>query len=357
MYIFAVALWAACLGLYLAALARELVVGRSGRGLGWPDNPLAALWCLLWCLAAGLAYIEQCVVGQRKDFGFLIDALSRLLPLVASGAGLSLLALARLIRRAVYAESANDGPATRGRSGPLNRPRDMALAAALAILCLIGCRYLVPSDFTRRSEAILLAWDSFSYLILTTALCLGLHGACARFRARARFRACARFRQGDSSQNAASPDPRQAPYFTAGLVAATLSLAALAFDLGPGLGLIRARGFPCLSVPLGMAGLFRLVASSPPHNPAKAPPWGAARAIPQSPSPKGGLGPGLSLLSARELEVARLTSLGLTNHEIAERLFISLATAKKHVANAMAKTATRNRAGLAAMVQREYLGK
>lgn len=42
-------------------------------------------------------------------------------------------------------------------------------------------------------------------------------------------------------------------------------------------------------------------------------------------------------LTAREIEILRLIATGLRNHEIAERLFISLHTVKRHVANAYAK--------------------
>jgi DNA-binding CsgD family transcriptional regulator len=51
-------------------------------------------------------------------------------------------------------------------------------------------------------------------------------------------------------------------------------------------------------------------------------------------------------LTAREHEVAVLLAYGLTNHEIAERLDISIRTAEMHRANAMRKLDARNRAAV-----------
>ena len=54
----------------------------------------------------------------------------------------------------------------------------------------------------------------------------------------------------------------------------------------------------------------------------------------------------LTPLTERELEIVALGGGGLSNQEIAERLFISPATAKTHVNRAMMKTAARDRAQL-----------
>ncbi|WP_030160676.1 response regulator transcription factor [Glycomyces sp. NRRL B-16210] len=51
-------------------------------------------------------------------------------------------------------------------------------------------------------------------------------------------------------------------------------------------------------------------------------------------------------LTSRETEIVALVARGLTNGEIADRLFISPATAKTHVHRAMMKLAVRDRAGL-----------
>jgi DNA-binding NarL/FixJ family response regulator len=51
-------------------------------------------------------------------------------------------------------------------------------------------------------------------------------------------------------------------------------------------------------------------------------------------------------LTARELEVTSLVGQGLSNSEIAARLFISVTTAKTHVNRAMMKTGSRDRAQL-----------
>lgn len=56
--------------------------------------------------------------------------------------------------------------------------------------------------------------------------------------------------------------------------------------------------------------------------------------------------PGLSELTERELELTKLVAAGLSNTEIAGRLFISPATVKTHVNRAMMKTSARDRAQL-----------
>jgi DNA-binding NarL/FixJ family response regulator len=56
--------------------------------------------------------------------------------------------------------------------------------------------------------------------------------------------------------------------------------------------------------------------------------------------------PALDVLTDREREVMQLVAGGLTNEEIAERLFVSPATAKTHVSRAMVKLGARDRAQL-----------
>jgi DNA-binding NarL/FixJ family response regulator len=56
--------------------------------------------------------------------------------------------------------------------------------------------------------------------------------------------------------------------------------------------------------------------------------------------------PGFAELTDREREVTQLVGGGLSNTEIAERLFISPSTAKTHVNRAMMKTGARDRAQL-----------
>jgi len=66
----------------------------------------------------------------------------------------------------------------------------------------------------------------------------------------------------------------------------------------------------------------------------------ASRAKDPRPSPQ------LALLTEREREVMALVGAGLSNEEIAERLFMSPATAKTHVSRAMIKLGARDRAQL-----------
>jgi DNA-binding NarL/FixJ family response regulator len=56
--------------------------------------------------------------------------------------------------------------------------------------------------------------------------------------------------------------------------------------------------------------------------------------------------PQLDQLTARETEIVGLVAEGLSNQEIAERLFLSPATARTHVSRAMIKLGARDRAQL-----------
>ena len=59
---------------------------------------------------------------------------------------------------------------------------------------------------------------------------------------------------------------------------------------------------------------------------------------------------GASVLSQRELDVARLAAAGRSNPEIAEQLFISRKTVERHISNALAKVGARNRTELATRI-------
>jgi DNA-binding NarL/FixJ family response regulator len=52
-------------------------------------------------------------------------------------------------------------------------------------------------------------------------------------------------------------------------------------------------------------------------------------------------------LSSREVEVLRLVARGLTNREVAERLFLSARTVQHHLASVYDKAGQRTRAGAA----------
>jgi DNA-binding NarL/FixJ family response regulator len=60
-------------------------------------------------------------------------------------------------------------------------------------------------------------------------------------------------------------------------------------------------------------------------------------------------------LSQRETEIMELVSEGLTNHEIAERLFLSEETVKTHVKTLFEKLHARSRAHAVALAIRNHV--
>jgi DNA-binding NarL/FixJ family response regulator len=79
----------------------------------------------------------------------------------------------------------------------------------------------------------------------------------------------------------------------------------------------------------------------------KAAQQGAARPVVPATPPDG--------LTDREVEVLALIASGLSNHEIAERLFVAEATVKTHVNRIFAKTGSRDRAQAAVYAHRHGL--
>jgi DNA-binding NarL/FixJ family response regulator len=74
-------------------------------------------------------------------------------------------------------------------------------------------------------------------------------------------------------------------------------------------------------------------------------------------SKRPGPAPELLALTDREREVVALVAAGLSNEEIAAKLFVSPATAKTHVSRAMVKLGTRDRAQLVVMAYESGLVK
>ena len=64
---------------------------------------------------------------------------------------------------------------------------------------------------------------------------------------------------------------------------------------------------------------------------------------------------GAGPLTGRELEVLGLLTMGLSNHEIRERLFMSPRTASVHVSRIITKLGVRNRTEAATLAQRSGL--
>jgi DNA-binding CsgD family transcriptional regulator len=109
-------------------------------------------------------------------------------------------------------------------------------------------------------------------------------------------------------------------------------LAALGFGVVTGVGRVDlwALEMPAGSVDAWIAGHIELETSAPPAAPSATPATDPSRRRVES-------------LSAREREVLAAVADGLTNQELAERLFISERTANRHLSNIFTKLGVRNR--------------
>jgi DNA-binding CsgD family transcriptional regulator len=118
-------------------------------------------------------------------------------------------------------------------------------------------------------------------------------------------------------------------------------------ELAPRCRIAVAPFYPWIAFAVGAWGLAEIIRSAR----YDAAPTGVEALTHPSPSPEPMALYPLSALSPREYEVASAAAEGLRNAEIAERLFISLATVKKHLANAMEKADCRNRVELSAALR------
>lgn len=80
-------------------------------------------------------------------------------------------------------------------------------------------------------------------------------------------------------------------------------------------------------------------------------PSGAAGPTARAAPAPGGAGE-LAGLTGREREILRLIAIGLTNREICDRLWVSMATVKTHVSHLLAKTGSRDRVQLVLLALR-----
>ena len=92
--------------------------------------------------------------------------------------------------------------------------------------------------------------------------------------------------------------------------------------------------------------------------------WGEGRALPLADAvaeavsvtiPAGPIRPGSSGLTSRELDVLRLVAAGSSNAQIAEALFISVPTVKRHLTNLLGKLGLPSRSAAAAYAHRHHL--
>lgn len=82
----------------------------------------------------------------------------------------------------------------------------------------------------------------------------------------------------------------------------------------------------------------------------------AAPAQPEAGEPPGQAGPPPDGLTQREVEILALIARGLTNPEIAARLFLSNHTIKTHINRIFAMTGSRDRVAAIGYANRHHIG-
>lgn len=313
MHTLALSAFVANIVFFIAGFGVGVIAARPGSGSAAVPVPApAVLLSLLWATLEGVAYFGQAASGRRLDIGYVVDhyqlfivLLAPILGVLAAGLFRSRMGIEVKPRAAPFAATgaAATGAAAIGAAA--------GIAAGLAPLGM---------GFRARSEFVFAAWDAASFAVLTAAAagCMGW------------------------SRGAG---PRRVERY--GRPAASLALlAVLAVELVPRLRAGTSPFYPWAAFIPGAWGAARLAEAAVEHRSDASPRVrepGLADPEPAWPS--------RGLLTPRELEVARAASAGYKNMEIADRLFISLATVKKHLSNAMEKLDCRNRVELAAALR------
>lgn len=281
-----------------AAWSRIRAAGRS------PKASMPLIACAAWALLEGAAFVARPRGGRRLDLAFAVEHYALFLVPLAAAAGALVGSLSRYGSRLAA------------------RPRTLAGAALGAAAGLASLAAARGGSYIDWARSVFLAWDTASYAILAAAAY-----------------ACARWVRGGGRPGA-----------LAGRLAASVALLGLLLlDLAPRCRIVTAEFFPWPALALGAWGLYSIALSTnPARGGAKA--IGRGAGVDETAGARGSASVPGPDLSPRELEVALAAAEGLRNTEIAAKLNISLATVKKHLANAMEKADCRNRVELSAAI-------